>query len=405
MNRKPEVEKAIFKLLQENYDLSSAGDLFNVLKSLSAPILQTMIDEEFNASIGHEKHDNTIPKDNYRNGRSKKTVKTHNGEIQLEMPRDRNSEFESVIAPKYKRDISEIAEKVLFMYSNSSTTRQISETIEEIYGVKLSAGQVSQITNKIIPQIEEWQNRILSRVYPIVFVDALYYSVRVKEERRAVKKAAYVALGINENGLKEVLGIWIGETESSSFWLSVFNELKHRGVEDILIMCSDGLTGIGKAIEATFPKTVQQRCIVHLIRNSCRFFSYKLRKEFCADLKKIYNAINEEEALKALKLAKEKWDVTHPRALKCWEDNWSEVCQMFNYSKDLRKMIYTTNTIENLNSAFRKFTASRSVFNNNMSLMKCLYLAQDSISKKWKKPCNEWNMVKVELEILFEGRF
>ena len=253
-----------------------------------------------------------------------------------------------------------------------------------------------------MPKALEWQNRALHTVYPIVFIDCVHFNV--KNENMASKKAAYVVLGVTEDGFKEILGIWIGENETSKFWLSVLTDLKNRGVKDILIMCSDGLTGIKQAIESTFPNTVQQRCIVHLIRNSCKYISYKDRKEFCNDLRKVYSAISEEKARENLSECEEKWGEKYPYAFKPWTDNWNEICSMFNYIPELRKIMYTTNAIESLNSSFRKFTKIRTVFPTDESLFKSLYLAQDKITAKWNVPYGNWGVIFSSLQIIFEGR-
>ena len=274
--------------------------------------------------------------------------------------------------------------KIINLYARGMSTRDISESIHDIYGIDVSASMISKITDKIIPIAQEWQNRPLHTLYPIVFIDCVHFNV--KEENMVSKKAAYAVLGINENGYKEILGIWIGENETSKFWLSVFTDLKNRGVKDILIMCSDGLTGIKQAIISAFPSTVQQRCIVHLIRNSCKYISYKDRKNFYNELKNVYTANSEEMAQIALDTCKRNWDTKYPYAFKPWEDNWNEICSMFNYVPELRKIMYTTNSIESLNSGFRKFTKIRTVFPTDMSLLKALYLAQDKISGKWNTP-------------------
>lgn len=282
------------------------------------------------------------------------------------------------------------------------STRDISESIRDIYGVDVSAAMISKITDKIIPKALEWQNRPLNTVYPIVFIDCIHFNV--KTENMVVKKAAYVVLGVNEDGYKDILGIWIGENETAKFWLSVLTDLKNRGVQDILIICSDGLTGIKQAIESSFPNTVQQRCIVHLIRNSCKYLSYKDRKEFCRDLKGVYSANTEDSALDCLQKCEQKWGDKYPYAFKPWTDNWNEVCSMFNYVPELRKIMYTTNAIESLNSAFRKFTKIRTVFPTDESLFKSLYLAQDKITDKWNVPYANWGVIYSSLQIIFDGR-
>lgn len=395
-------KKEIVKYIIENYNPKSANDITDALKDLLGDTLQGMLNAEFDEHMGYEKYEQTTPKTNYRNGSSKKTVKTSQGEITLDIPRDRNGDFEPIIVEKHNRDISDIDSKIINLYARGMSTRDITEAIKDVYGVEVSATMISKITDKIIPLALEWQNRPLNTIYPIVFIDCVHFNV--KNDNMVVKKAAYVVLGITESGYKEVLGIWIGENETAKFWLSVLTDLKNRGVNDILIICSDGLTGIKQAINSVYPQAVQQRCIVHLIRNSCKFLSYKDRKSFCADLRNVYTANTEEQAQIALDNCKSKWQEKYPYAFKPWEDNWNEVCSMFNYVPELRKIMYTTNSIESLNSAFRKFTKIRSVFPTDESLFKSLYLAQEKITEKWTSPYPNWGVIYSSLQIIFENR-
>ena len=402
MKEKNNNGKEILKILQENYELNTAQDLSSALKNMFKDALQEMMNAEFDASMGYSKYDKTSEKTNYRNGTTKKNLKSEFGEFEFETPRDRNGEFEPKIVPKNVRDVSGIEDKVISLYARGLTTREINEQIQDLYGIEVSATMVSNITDQIIPEIKEWQDRPLDSVYPIVFIDAVHFSVR--EENRVVKKAAYIVLGINKEGYKEILGIWIGENESSKFWLGVLNELKNRGVEDILIMCSDNLTGIKQAIEAAYPKTIQQRCIVHMIRNSVKFVSYKDLKTFCNDLKTIYTAKNEKEGYEQLQKVKDKWKDKYLSAFKTWEENWDAICPFFQFSDKIRKIMYTTNTIESLNRQFRKYTKTKSVFPTDMSLLKCLYLSVKNISKKWTSPYQNWGPILSELSIMFDGR-
>lgn len=395
-------KKDVIKYIQEEYGVQSPNDVTEALKDLLGETLQEMMNAEFESHMGYEKHDHSNSKSNYRNGNSKKKVKTSQGEIELNIPRDRNAEFEPVVVEKHVRDISDVDNKIINLYARGMSTRDISETVNDIYGINVSATMISQITDKIIPKAMEWQNRALHTVYPIVFIDCVHYNV--KSDNMVSKKAAYVVLGVTEEGYKEILGIWIGENETSKFWLSVLTDLKTRGVKDILIVCSDGLTGLKQAIESAFPSSIQQRCIVHLIRNSCKYLSYKDRKEFCNDLKKVYRSTNEATALSNLDECEEKWKDKYPYAFKPWRDNWNEICSMFNYVPELRKIMYTTNAIESLNSAFRKFTKTRTVFPTDDSLFKSLYLAQDKITDKWNAPYANWGVIYSSLQIVFEGR-
>lgn len=402
MKEKNNNGKEILRLLEENYELNTAQDLSSALKSMFKDALQEMMNAEFDSSMGYPKYDKEKAKTNYRNGTTKKNLKSEFGEFEFETPRDRNGEFEPKIVPKNVRDVSGIEDKIISLYARGLTTREINEQIQDLYGIEISATMVSNITDKIIPEIKEWQERPLDSVYPIVFIDAVHFSVR--EENRVVKKAAYVVLGINKEGYKEILGIWIGENESAKFWLGVLNELKQRGVQDILIMCSDNLTGIKQAIETAYPKTIQQRCIVHMIRNTVKFVSYKDKKEFCNDLKTIYTSKNEKEGYEQLEKVKDKWKDKYLGAFKTWEENWESICPFFQFSGEIRKIMYTTNTIESLNRQFRKYTKTKSVFPTDMSLLKCLYLSIGSISKKWDQAYRNWGPILSELSIMFDGR-
>lgn len=394
--------KELLKILQENYEIETPQDLSGAIKDLFKDSLQEMMNAEFDSSMGYSKYDKTTEKTNYRNGVSKKKLKSEFGEFDFETPRDRNGEFNPKLVPKNKRDVSGIEEKIISLYGRGLSTREINEQIQDLYGIEISATMVSNITDQILPKIKEWQDRPLDEVYPIVFIDAVHFSVR--QESSVVKKAAYIVLGVTENGEKDILGIWIGENESAKFWLSVFNDLKQRGVKDILIMCSDGLTGIKEAISTAFPKTVQQRCVVHMIRNSVRFVYYKDLKSFCNDLKIIYTAKNEKSGYEQLQKVKEKWKNKYPTALRNWEDNWDAICPFFSYSEPIRKIMYTTNTIESLNRSFRKYTKTKSVFPSDESLMKCLYLAVQNITKKWTGRYGDWDLILGELSIIFDGR-
>lgn len=394
--------KEILNLLKEKYELNSAQDLAFALKDMFKGALQEMMNAEFEESMGYSKYDKSVEKTNYRNGSTKKNLKSEFGEFSFETPRDRNGEFEPHIVPKGVRDVSGIEDKIISLYARGLTTREINDQIQDLYGIEVSATMVSNITDKIIPEIKEWQNRPLDSVYPIVFIDAVHFSVR--EESRVVKKAAYIVLGINKDGYKDIMGVWVGENESSKFWLGVLNDLKQRGVEDILIMCSDNLKGIKQAIEAAYPNTIQQRCIVHMIRNSVKFVSYKDLREFCKDLRSIYTAKNEEEGYAQLQKVKEKWQDKYASAFKTWEENWESICPFYQFSDSIRKIMYTTNTIESLNRQFRKYTKTKSVFPTDMALMKCLYLSVKNISKKWTQPYRNWGPILSELSIMFEGR-
>ena len=394
--------KDLLKILQENYEIETAQDLSGAIKDLFKDALQQMMNAEFETSMGYSKYDKKTEKNNYRNGTTKKSLKSEFGEFDFETPRDRNGEFEPKIVPKNKRDVSGIEDKIISLYGRGLTTREINEQIQDLYGIEVSATMVSNITDQIIPQIKEWQERPLDDVYPFVFIDAVHFSVR--EDNRVVKKAAYIVLGINSEGFKEILGIWIGENESAKYWLGVLNELKGRGVKDILIICSDNLTGIKDAITTVYPNTVQQRCIVHMIRNSVRYVNYKDLKEFTKDLKQVYTSVNEKKAYEKLQEIKNKWKDKYLTSFKIWEENWDAICPFFQFSDYIRKIMYTTNTIESLNRQFRKYTKTKSVFPTDMALMKCLYLSTKNISKKWDQAYRNWGTILSELSIMFDGR-
>lgn len=409
-NRKKEVYKpkpmtegkrSLIQGLLQEYDIETAQDIQDALKDLLSGIVQQMLEAEMDNHLGYDKYERS-EEPNYRNGTKPKRVRSKYGEFEVDVPQDRQSSFEPQIIPKRKKDISAIDDKIISMYAKGMTTRQISETIEDIYGFEVSEGMVSDITDRLLPQIEEWQNRPLSEVYPIVFIDAIHFSVR--EDGVIRKLAAYVVLGINADGRKEVLTIAIGENESSKYWLSVLNSLKNRGIKDILILCSDGLSGIKEAISAAFAATEQQRCIVHMVRNTLKYVTNKDMKEFAKDLKTIYTAADEKAALKRLEEVTEKWKGQYPGAMGRWYDNWEAIATIFKFSKDTRTAFYTTNAIESLNSSYRRLNRQRSVFSSPQALMKSLYLSTFEVAKKWTVPIRNWGKVYGELCIMYEGR-
>lgn len=385
-NRKKEVYKPkpmtegkrnLIQGLFQEYDIQSADDIQEALKDLLSGTLQDMLEKEIDDHLGYDRYERS-GEPNYRNGTKSKTVRSKYGEFQVDVPQDRQSSFEPQVLPKRQKDISSIDDKIIALYAKGMTTRQISEMIEDIYGFEVSEGMVSDITDKLLPRIEEWQNRPLSSVYPIVFIDAVHFSVR---DDGVIRKLADVVLGINEDGMKEVLSIVVGENESSKYWLSVLNSLKNRGVQDILILCSDGLTGIKDAISAAFPKTEQQRCIVHMVRNTLKYVANKDMKTFAKDLKTIYTAANEESARKQLEAVTRKWSGQYPSAMNRWNDNWDAISPIFKFSKEVRTAFYTTNAIESLNSCYRRLNKQRSVFPSSQALMKALYLGTFEIAK------------------------
>lgn len=396
-----EGKRSIIQQLFQEYDIQSAEDIQEALKDLLGGTIKEMMETEMDEHLGYQKSQRSDSED-YRNGYKRKRVNSRYGAVDIQVPQDRNSTFEPQVVRKRQKDISSIDQKIISMYAKGMTTRQISETLEDIYGFEASEGFISDVTDKILPQIEDWQKRPLSEVYPVLYIDAIHYSVRDNGVIR--KLAAYIILGINMDGQKEVLTIQVGDHESAKYWLSVLNELKNRGVKDILILCADGLSGIKEAIAAAYPKTEYQRCIVHQVRNTLKYVADKDRKPFANDLKTIYQAPSEEQALEALEQVTETWSVKYPNSMKSWRQNWDAICPIFKFSIDVRKVIYTTNAIESLNSTYRKLNRQRSVFPSDTALLKALYLATFEATKKWTMPIRNWGQVYGELSIMYEGR-
>jgi transposase-like protein len=396
-----EGKRNIIQGLLQEYDIQSAEDIQDALKDLLSGTMHEMLETEMDAHLGYDRYERS-EEDNYRNGTKPKRVRSKYGEFEVDVPQDRDSSFDPKILPKRQKDISAIDDKIISMYAKGMTTRQISETIEDIYGFGISEGMVSDITDKLLPQIEDWQNRPLSSVYPIVFIDAVHFSVR--KDGIIQKMAAYVVLGINGDGRKEVLSIVIGQNESSKFWLGVLNNLKNRGAQDILIICSDSLTGIKDAITAAYPKAEQQRCIVHMVRNTLKYVYYKDMKPFAKDLRSIYTAVDEKTALSRLDSVTKKWSEKYPMAMNRWKDNWDVISPIFKFSKDVRTAFYTTNAIESLNSSYRRLNRQRSVFPEPPALLKSLYLATIEVTKKWTVPIRNWGKIRGELSIMYPDR-
>ena len=396
-----EGKRNIIHQLLEEYDIQTAEDIQEALKDLLGGTIKEMMEAEMDDHLGDSKSERS-DSDDYRNGYKSKRVNSSYGSMEIEVPQDRKSTFQPQVVKKRQKDISDIDQKIISMYAKGMTTRQISETIEDIYGFETSEGFISDVTDKILPQIEDWQNRPLDEIYPILYIDAIHYSVR---DNGIIKKlAAYVILGITTAGKKEVLSIHVGTNESAKYWLSVLNELKNRGVKDILIICADGLTGIKEAITAAYPNTEYQRCIVHQVRNTLKYVPDKDRKAFATDLKTIYHAPSEEQARAALDRVHEKWTPKYPNSMKRWYDNWDAISPIFKFSSDVRKVIYTTNAIESLNSTYRKLNRQRSVFPSDTALLKALYLATFEATKKWTTTIRNWAKVHGELSIMYEGR-
>jgi transposase-like protein len=405
MSRKRETmtqgKKNIIQALLEEYDIKSAEDIQDALKDLLGGTIQSMLEAEMDEYLGYQPYQRS-ENNNARNGRKSKSVRSKYGEMEIDVPQDRESSFEPQVVRKHQKDISNIEDKIISMYAKGMSTRQISEQVNDIYGFEVSEGLVSDITNKLLPEIEEWQQRPLSAIYPVVFIDAVHFSVR---ENNVIKKlAAYVILGINEDGRKEVLSLQIGQNESSKYWLGVLNELKNRGVKDILILCADGLSGIKESINVAFPDTEYQRCIVHQVRNTLKYVADKDKKQFANDLKTIYHAPSESVAHERMLEITERWQEHYPNSMKSWSVNWDVITPIFKFSTEVRKVIYTTNAIESLNSTYRRLNRQRSVFPTDTALLKALYLATFEATKKWTMPIKNWGKVYGELSIMYEGR-
>ena len=393
----------IRELLQSS-GVSSMEDIQNLFKETIAEYMENGLDAELDDELGYSKYDyKNKDTDNSRNGHSSKTLRTSFGDVEVSVPRDRKGEFEPQILKKNQSSISQdIEEKILSMYAKGMTTSDIETHIRDVYGVEVSDSTVSRITDKILPIAKEWQQRPLEAVYAVVFLDAIHYHVR--SEGQIVKKAVYIAIGINLDGRKDVLGMWVGENESAKFWATVLNGLKNRGVEDIFIACTDNLTGFSSAIEAVFPKTEIQNCIIHQLRNSSKYVSYKDLKALMADLKAVDAALDEPAALDALDAFSERWDRKYPKISQSWRNNWANLSTYFKYPQEVRKLIYTTNTIEGFNRQLRKVTKSKSVFPTDDSLLKMLYLAMMDITKKWTGRRQDWSVIYAQLAIFFGDR-
>ena len=374
-----------------------------LLKQLTKALVERAMKAEMTAHLGYDKHDPAGKKSgNSRNGKSKKTIKGEFGNMEIAVPRDRNSTFEPVIIPKGETRFTGFDDKINSMYARGMTTRDIQAHLHEMYGVDISPTLVSQVTDAITEEITLWQNRPLEEVYPIMYLDAV--RVKVRHNGSVINKAVYLAIGVTWDGTKDILGMWIAETEGAKFWLQVITELKNRGVKDIFIACVDGLKGFPEAIEAVFPDTQVQLCIVHMVRNSLRYVSWKQRKEVAADLKGIYHAPTVDQADANLIAFANKWDASHPTISKSWRNNWERIIPLFGYPPEIRKAIYTTNAIESMNMSLRKVTKNRGSFPNDEALTKLLYLAMRNVSKKWTMPIHDWKSALNQFTIIFETR-
>ena len=396
--------KELIRNFLNEAEITSFDDIKDLFKEAVAGFIEGSLNAELDEELGYAPYDVKNKKTkNSRNGYSQKTLKTSMGNVDIEVPRDRNGEFEPQILPKNQTSISsEIETKIISMYAKGMTTGDINEHIKDIYGIEVSDTTVSRITDKVLPEAKEWQQRPLESVYAVVFMDAIHYHVR--SEGHIVNKAVYVAIGINPEGKKDVLGMWVGENESSKFWGTVLNQLVNRGVKDILIACTDQLPGFAEAISRVFPQTDIQNCIIHQLRNSRKRVSYKDLKNVMDDLKKVYNAVDETSAYDALAEFAEKWDKKYPSISKSWYENWANLSTYFKFPPVLRKLIYTTNAIEGFNRQLRKVTKSKSVFPNDESLFKMMYLAMRDITKKWTGVRHDWKEINEQLRLFYADR-
>jgi len=385
---------------------STQEDLFGkdgIVKQFQKALLERILEGEMTTELGYDKHDSAGDNSgNSRNGHNQKTLKSDHGEFAIKVPRDRNGEFDPKIIPKHQTRFDGFDDKIISLYSRGMTTRDIQAELEEMYGVEVSATLISNVTNEVIEEVKTWQSRPLDKLYPIVYLDALM--IKVNEDKRVINKAFYLALGVNCDGQKELLGIWISQNEGAKFWLSVLTELKNRGLEDIYVACVDGLTGFPEAIETVYPKTQVQLCIVHMVRNSLRYVGWKVRKKVAADLKSIYSAKTVEEAELALESFTEKWDDQYPSISKSWRNHWENIIPFFAYPEDIRKVIYTTNAIESTNMSLRKVIKNKRVFPSDEAALKQLYLALRNISKKWTMPIRDWGLALNRFSIMFPDR-
>lgn len=402
MTRKAAMNQ-LFNLIQDEYDIKSASDIEAALLDMFGGFIEQALEAELDQHLGYSRYDfRHKSTSNTRNGRKPKTIQTRLGKTTVQAPRDREGSFQPQIVPKRQTNVIGIEDKILSLYAKGLSTRDISKTLEEIYGFETSHETISAVTDKVIPLIKEWQQRPLEPVYPIIYLDALH--VKMRDGISASNKAVYCVIGVSLEGHKDVLSLSIGEAESASYWMSLLDELKARGVQDICIACVDGLSGFKQAIQAVFPHALVQRCLVHLIRQSTKFVSYQDRKSFCYDLKQIYQAISQSAAEQAFETFKEKWNRLVPLAVRVWENNIEEVYQLFKFPKEIRKMIYTTNAIESYNSQLRKVLKGKGAFPNETSVMKLIYLQTIEVTKKWQRQISNWSQILNQLLILYPDR-
>lgn len=393
-----ELEKQLDALIGK---ISNKEDFDQVKEQLLKRGIESLLKAEMTAHLGYQKGGSVI-ESNQRNGFSEKTIKTQNGEQRIRIPRDRQASFEPVIVPKHQSISQELEDCIELLYAKGMSNSDIIDFIESTYGVQYSTSQVSIITNQLLEDIKQWQNRPLEDIYPIVWIDAIHYKIR--QEGKVISKACMIVLGVSTEGQQDILSMSIVETEKAAAWMSILDDLRSRGVKDIFFLCSDNLPGLDKAVEAIFPSSIRQICIVHQIRNSLKYVSYKDRKPIMADIKAIYKADNEKFALEAFEVFKRNWEDKYLCAVQSWENNWDNLTAFLNYPKEIRKLIYTTNIIESFNAGLRKYTRNKKVFPNDDAALKSIYLAAQSISKKWKKTRFKWGQIYNQLYICFPNR-
>ena len=381
--------------------IKTEKDLTEMRAMLTKVMVEAALSVELDEHLGYRKHEQSSS-ENSRNGVTRKTVRTEDGQFELDTPRDRQGDFEPQLVKKHQTRFTSMDDKILFLYAQGMTTREIVDTFKEMYGADVSASLISKVTDAVIEQVVEWQSRPLDAVYPIVYLDCIV--VKIRQDKHVINKAVYLALGVNMEGHKELLGLWLSENEGAKFWLSVLTGLQNRGVKDILIACVDGLKGSPDAINTVFPDTQIQLCIVHMVRNSVKYVPWKDYKAVTAELKQIYQSVTEEEALLALNQFAEHWDDKYPQISKSWRTHWHNLNTLFNYPADIRKVIYTTNAIESLNSVIRKAIKKRKLFPTDDSAKKVIYLAIQNASKKWTMPIRDWKPALNRFMIEFEDR-
>ena len=401
-NNLTETEMQLVSLLMA--DCQSTGDIQSKLKRLFAGTIEQMLEAEMDEHLGYDK--NSVSGNNSgnsRNGHNRKTIISEYGSSEIAVPRDRNGEFEPTVLAKHQVRTDEIEQKIMAMYSKGMSQRDIEDTVREIYGAQVSPMLVSKITDKILPEVNEWQNRPLESIYPIIYFDGIVFKSR--KDNQIINKCVYSVLGIDMEGHKDILGCWISENEGAAFWASICADLKKRGVSDIFVACHDNLKGLSEAVNAIFPNTKNQLCIVHQVRNSVKFVPYKDRKIVCADLKKVYGAVNLDDAEYALEEFREKWNYKYPAILQSWDANWAELTTFFAYPQEIRHLIYTTNAVEAYHRQLRKFTKSKTILPTDDSIRKVVYLSVREITKKWTMPARDWGMAYSQIMIFFADRF